>query len=298
MHADNAVQRIAASQGGVVTRRQAINSGLSPNQIDGRVRTGRWRVVTSGGYRLFDMPGEFDLVKSATALLPRAFASHFSAARIHGMTMLKGEPTSVIVHTRTTHTFPGVLVHRCHDLQPDHVTSVLGIPVTTIARTVVDVASSISPKHLEIVVDDNIAAQRVTHREIREVLDAVARKGKPGVRKLRSILDGREGVAIAPSTLEARGNKLLREAGIVTFLTEYAIPWDPLRRFDVAIPENRLAVEWDSRRWHMQAQAFASDRRRDREVVTNGWRILRFTWDDVHRQPQLVIDTVLAALAA
>ncbi|MGI9585612.1 MAG: endonuclease domain-containing protein, partial [Acidimicrobiia bacterium] len=99
----------------------------------------------------------------------------------------------------------------------------------------------------------------------------------------------------SPSRLESMGNEVLRSSGVDGFTTEYPIPWSPTHRFDVAFPDAELAVEWDSRRWHSQAQAFDSDRFRDRSAILHGWRVLRFTWTDVNRQPDLVLRTVQSA---
>jgi very-short-patch-repair endonuclease len=59
------------------------------------------------------------------------------------------------------------------------------------------------------------------------------------------------------------------------------------RRFDDAYPDHRLAIEWDGRRkYHGQFAAFEADRLRDREALLNGWRVVRFTWNDVNNRPQ------------
>lgn len=296
MHSDTRAHRIAARQGGVITRAQAIAAGMTRNQIDSRIRTKRWQRVVLGGYRIFEMDGRFDRVRSAVALLPGAVASHFSAADIHGMTKIDTRTASVTVHSRTTHTFPGVRVFRCHDLAKDHVVDLVGIPTTTVARTVVDLAPLISPAHLGVLIDDTVTRRLVNLDQIRGLLHAVARRGKPGVTKLRRALDEREGPDHSATVLEAAGNRLLVNAGITGFQTEYPIPWmSGEKRFDVAFPQLRLAIEWDSRRWHGDERGFETDRARDRSVVMNGWRILRFTWKDVHDRPQMVIDTVLAA---
>ena len=53
-----------------------------------------------------------------------------------------------------------------------------------------------------------------------------------------------------------------------------------------------LAIEWDSRRWHEMADAFVTDRERDRQAFLHGWRVVRFTWVDVTRTPEEVVSTV------
>ena len=171
-----------------------------------------------------------------------------------------------------------------------------GIPTTTLARTIVDLASIVRRNRLEWLIDDAVAARRVNLSEVQETLESVARKGKPGVRSLRAILDDRLGDPHSMSVLERMGRSLLLSGGIRGFTTEYPVPWSPERRFDVAFARRHLAIEWDSRRWHLQASAFRVDRERDRAAIVHGWRVLRFTWDDVVRRPDHVLDTVHAAL--
>jgi very-short-patch-repair endonuclease len=77
---------------------------------------------------------------------------------------------------------------------------------------------------------------------------------------------------------------------------EFSIPWDPERRFDAAYPAARLAIEWDSRRWHELSDAFSRDRERDRQSLLHGWRVLRFTWVDVTERPTEVVETVRSLL--
>jgi predicted transcriptional regulator of viral defense system len=297
MHPDTNVDQIAAAQGGVVTRAQAIQGGLTPSQIHNRVRGGRWIRITNGTYRVFAMDGSLNLVRAAVASLPMAVASHFSASALHEICGVDTSAVSVMVHSQTTHDFPGVKVFRCHDLSTRHIITIGGLPTTTVARTVVDLASLLRPRHLESIVDDAVAARRTTMTEIREVLESVARRGKPGVRSMRAILNDRLGESHSPTVLERAGMNLLTEAGLTEFATEFSIPWSPHRRFDVAFPKHKLAIEWDSRRWHLQAEAFDRDRARDREAIMRGWRVLRFTWDDVHRRQEAVIETIQATLS-
>lgn len=298
MHSDSNIDGIAASQGGVVTRAQAIDSGLTPGQIQNRLGSKRWLPIGRGTYRIFAMEGPLNLLRAAAASLPMAVVSHFSASVIHGVQRIDRKTVSVLVHSQTTHDFPGVRVFRCHDLSNQHIVTVAGLPTTTVARTVVDMASILRPRHLESVVDDVVAAQQTSMPELREVLRSVARRGKPGVQSLRAILDDRLGVSHSMTILERKGAKLLTEAGLAGFTTEYPIPWSTHRRFDVAYPMRRLAIEWDSRRWHMQAEAFDRDRARDREAIVHGWRVLRFTWEDVTHHQESVVETVRATMAA
>ncbi len=288
--------QLATRQGGVVTRTQAIGLGLSERQIDRRVAVGRWRRCFPGGYQLFDPIDPMAKVRAAVAILPNAVASHYSAALLHRFERVPDGPPSVMVHTQTTHSFPGVRVHRAHDVLEHHRERIDGTATTSASRTVVDLSGVLTMTALGIVVDDAVSTGATDIASIQGVLEEVARRGKRGVRKLRLLLDERSLDDRSGSILERRGNRVLSEAGLAGFVTEYSIPWSPTQRFDLAFVDERVAVEWDSRRWHSIQEAFESDRRRDRMALLNGWRLLRFSWSDVHDRPYTVVATVAQLL--
>lgn len=292
MNPDRLATEVAARQGGAIRRDQIREIGLSKGQIDSRVRSGRWTPIGHFGYRIIDMPEASDRVRAAIATLPGAVVSHDSAAEIHGMSRLRRGEATVLVHSRTTHDFPGVTVHRCHDLLDEHIVEIDGLPVTTVPRTIVDLSRFLTARHLTAVIASAITDQQTSMEAVHTVVNEVARRGKPGIRKLRWILDER---AVGPrngTELERIGAEVLRNGGLPEPRFEYPIPWSPDRRFDAAYPKSHLAIEWDSRRWHELIEAFARDRERDRQALLHGWRLVRFTWIDVTRTPDEVVSTI------
>lgn len=287
-----AILQIASQQGGVVRRDQALAAGVTGNMIRRRISIGEWTTVGASGYRIFNSSGRLNLMRAAVAVLPDAVASHYSAAAIHVMPLVPRDIVSVTVHSKTTHEFPGVRVFRSLDLTPDHLEESNGLPVTTVARTAVDIAACLSLKHLEVVVDELLASNRCEVAEMRAMLDSVARRGRRGVANMRVVIDDRSERLPDATVLEQRGHDLLVNSGFSDFLVEYPIPWSDGRRFDIAFPGQRVAIEWDSRRWHTQKVAFQNDRERDRDAHTHGWRVLRFTWDDVCKRPADTIATI------
>ena len=292
---DRRVAEIANRQGGAVTRAQVTELGMTRGQIQHRVQRGRWDPIRHLGYRVVPAESNGDHLLSAVALLPNAVVSHHSAAALHGFPALRETEPHVSVHSRTTHHFPGVKVHRCHDLADPHVTAVAGMPVTSVERTIVDLAATLSIKHLTYVVTRLLDQDAVVAERLAVVAGSVARKGKPGTRNMRTVLETIE-VTGPVSPLEKRGRALLSSHGLAPERSEFPLPWAPHRRFDDAYPMHRLAIEWDSFRYHGERDAFESDRRRDREAVEHGWRVLRFTWRDVNEHPDGVVSSVRAAL--
>lgn len=294
---DHAATDLSVRQGGFLRRDQAIGFGLTRDQIAQRLKDGRWIRVGRYGYRLIEMTEPVHLLRAAITALPAAVVSHQAAAELHDFARVpRGIPT-VSVHTCTTHEFPGVVVRRNHDLRRAHVTEVAGLPATTVPRTIVDLAAVLTRRHLSVVVDEAIAAGLASIDDVWSVLEEVARRGKPGVAGLREVLGATRFGPERGTVLERLGARVLVDGGLPEPQYEFSIPWDRDRRFDAAYPDNRLAIEWDSRRWHLQRDAFNRDRERDREAILHGWRVLRFTWDDLIDRPEHVVATVRAALA-
>ena len=248
--------------------------------------------MARGVYRLAAPSDRRNLLRSVLASWPGAVASHESAAVLHEFPYVRSNKVVASHHSRTTHRFPGVEIRRTHDLDAWHVTSVDGMRTTTIARTVVDLARDRGPRLIGRIMDGLIAEGRVELFEIEAVVESVARRGKPGMRTMRSALAKRTGETGNGSVLEQRGRRLLAEVGLPAPVAEYPIPWSVGRRFDDAYPEAKLAIEWDSRKYHGQLAAFEADRARDRDAAINGWTVLRFTWDDVTRHPRRVVESV------
>ncbi len=287
---------IAATQGGVVSIIQVDELGFTPRMRDYRLSTDRWQAVGRLGYRLLPMTEPLDLLRAAVALLPGAVVSHESAALMRGFRRSFLAQPTVTVHTRTTHLFPGVRVRRSHDLLGSHWSTVDGLPVTSVERTVVDLAACMSPVALSDLVQDIVIARQLDVAVLEGVVGEVCRRGRPGSATMREVLAGLATEPVGQSVLERRGRELLAFGMLPEPAHEFPIPWAPGRRFDDAYPGARLAIEWDSRSWHGKLDRIENDRRRDRECLVHGWRMLRFTWDDVTVRQNDVIAAVSAVL--
>jgi len=174
-----------------------------------------------------------------------------------------------------------------------------GLPVTTPARTIIDLAAVINSGHLGRIMDHALASGKVDIEELQSQFARLGRRGKPGTAKLRLLLDVRGSDYVAPeSELERRLLIIVERAGLPTPTRQYRAPW--LRRIngrvDLAYPSQRLLVEGDSRRWHLLAAAFETDRLRDNAAQLAGWRILRFTWEEITTAPERVVRTIRQAL--
>jgi very-short-patch-repair endonuclease len=290
--------RHAVSNNGVVTRSEALALGMKKSTLDRKLEEGSLVKVATSAYAL---PGVFEseraILRAATRSLG-AVASHQTAARLRGV-VVPGPRLVVSVPHRRTHFFPDVAVHQLTDIREVDVTRIGGLPITTAARTVVDLAAVLSLTQLGRAVD-RFASKGVTSFEtMSEVLDELARKGKPGVVRLRRALEPRLGTrGSSESDLESRLLELIRLASLPEPNLQFQPRWlkHVNGRVDLSYPEARLVIEGDSREWHGDELTFQADRERDNLAQLAGWRILRFTWHDITRRPEYVVSSIQRAL--
>jgi len=164
--ADKKVFEHAATNHGVVTRREALALGMSPSTLRRRVLDGALVVV---GHGILATPGvlanELTVLLASTHAL-NAVASHESAARLHGLEGLKDLRPVVSVPIRRSNRFAGVVVHQLTDLLPEHTEMIKGVPATTAPRTIVDLAAVVPGKLLERLGDDANRVGIATYQEV------------------------------------------------------------------------------------------------------------------------------------
>lgn len=285
--------------GGVVSRDQAVALGMSRRTIARRVETNHLVAIAPG---ILALPGaiqtETGLLRAAAAGIG-GVASHQSAARLHGLSLRDTLTVSVTVPVRRSNKFHSVVVHESTDLAASETTFIAGIPVTDPPRTFVDLATVVSRNELAYLVDEAVRRRLTTYDTVAMRLESIARKGKPGVVKLRGVLESRQGtLKETDSTFEFRVLRLLTTHGLPAPSAQYRPPW--LRaisgRVDFAYVNQRVIVEADSKRWHDSPEAFQRDRERDNLAQIAGWTILRFTWSDLIERPAYLLATVREAL--
>lgn len=287
---------LAARQGGYIRRGQLMSQGLSPSAIDRRVNEGEITAVTPGVYLVIPSRDHIDLMRGAVLALPDAVVSHQSAAHILRFSKLPALKPTVVVPSHTTHRFPGVTVRRCDDLIDSDMVEVEGLAVTNTTRTFFDLGRLLKFREFDAIGEALIIAGRMELDQFEQMTHRLARRGKPGSRSAHDFLEIRAGSDRKATVLERKGRAVLTAAGLPEPIPQFPIPWAPCCRFDDAYPDAQIALEWDSRAWHQQRAAMAADRRRDREAAAHGWVLLRYTWDEVTKTPQDIVNTVATLL--
>lgn len=295
----NPIPDIAEAQHGLFTRVQVRTAGATHKLINARVRRGIWTWRTTRVLAVAGAP-ETPQARLLTAVLHvghGAVASHRSAAALFRLPGFELRHVHVTQPLRPDWDPPPYGELHAMPLPPDHVTTVDGIPCTTVPRTLFDLAASETHERRVERALDNALAMRLT--SLPALRDLVAHsKGRHGVRLMRTLLEARQGAYVPPaSELEARFLELIRAAGLPEPVRQASVGGRELvGRVDMLWPDEKLIAELDSRRHHSAKLDAENDVRRDVIAAKAGYRVLRVTWDDVFGFPERTMDRVADAL--
>ncbi|MCP3909373.1 MAG: DUF559 domain-containing protein [Actinomycetia bacterium] len=287
-----AISRLSLAQAGGIGRGQLADLGMSRSMIDRAVADGRWKPRHSGVLIDDSRPATYEreLWAAFLALGPKSLVGFDSAARTHGLrTFERAEMVRMARPHGLRGRLDGVVVHQIGDHAPEHVVDIGGLPVTTPARTVVDLAMIHSIPRLKLVVEDALARSIVDLGAMSDLVVALRRRGKPGITKLTIVLDELASGDVPPeSLLERKVLDAIRGAGLPEPAFQAGLPGRALgpRLVDFAFLDgSKLIVEADGRRWHARNQAMSRDRERDLQAARLGWQTLRVTWEMVMGDP-------------
>jgi hypothetical protein len=282
---DRAISALAERQHGVVAYEQLIRLGLSRHGIDTRVAARRLHRIHRGVYSviaptLLRREGHW---KAATlAVGDGAVLSHRSAASHWGLLSYGGSRLIVTV-PRRVRPRSGLTLH-CRLALPGHHTTIKdAIPVTTIARTIADLAATEPERLVERAIGQAEVMKLFDRRALEEVLQSEPRR--PGSHKLRGLLSRSDDPAslISRSPPEERLLSLCRSARIPTpeLNAPFTLPDGTEIVIDALWRKQRLALEVDSKGFHSGWSAQVSDRHRDQQLTLAGFRPLRLVDADL-----------------
>jgi very-short-patch-repair endonuclease len=279
-----------------VSRQQLLAAGVEATAIKRRLRSGRLELLHRGVYGL-PQTSELPLAAETAALLAcgeGAVLSHHSAATLWGLRPGIARPVHVTIPGQRGCPAPkGVIVHRSTTLTPADVAVHEGLPVTSPARTFLDVAPALTDRDVERILDEGVFALRIV--TIAAVRGAVARAGgHPGRARLSRVALGRAHSTRTDSPPEERLLQLIRAAG----LPEPRLQAPVLGyRLDFFWPDLRLAVEVDAYGTHGSRSRFEADRRRDARLLTEeGIAVVRLTAAAIDDRPFEAVALVSRAI--
>jgi Protein of unknown function (DUF559) len=265
----------------VIARRQLLALGFSRRAIDHRLRIGRLRLVMRGVY----VVGRPELTRhgrwmaAVLACGPDAVLSHESAAALWGIRNAERGAIEVSVLARSTRRRPGITVQRRTSLRLEDVTTRHRIPVTSVIRTLIDLAPALNHEQLEAAINEAVKHDYVDPDFLHASLES--RRGQSGVATLRAFLD-RHTLLLTDSELERRFIPIASRAGLPPPLTQQHVSGF---RVDFFWPELGLVVETDGLRYHRTPAHQARDRIRDQAHTAAGLTALRFTHAQVRYEP-------------
>lgn len=292
---DRTIAVLAEGQHGVLSRAQLVGIGIGVRAIEHRIECGRLHRVHRGvyavGHRVLSQEARW--MAAALALGPGAVLSHRSAAVLWQIHPRSGHVDVTV--GRRGRSRAAIEVH-CALVAADERTVVRGIPVTTVARTIFDLAAIAPPRQVS----------RAMHEaEFRRLGDRVSLPdlltrypGRRGTAVIATTLaTERIGSMITRSRLEERFRDLIAAASLpVPAVNVQLDVGDRLIEADCVWRAQRLVAELDGRAAHATVRAFEADRGRDRALAVAGWRTVRITWSQLHREPESVAADLRALL--
>jgi uncharacterized protein DUF559 len=287
------IARLADRQHGVVAFRQFLELGLGADAVQHRLSSGALHPVHQGVYAVghprLSLEGRW--MAAVLACGRSALLSHRDAAQLWGL--LRGAGRRIDVTTaRRCRGRPRIALHRSRRIHPDDRAVRDGIPVTSVARTLLDLAEVVTRWRLARAIEE---AERRGVFDLGAVDRLIARStGRHGLRPLTNALARYRPAPFTRSELERRFVELCRRAGLPE---PSANLWIAGGEADMAWPERRLVVELDTQAHHATEAAFERDRQRDGALQLAGYRVLRVTDRRLHRQPDDVVRAVRSLLA-
>jgi very-short-patch-repair endonuclease len=281
----------AADQFGVFSQAQALEAGISPAGTTRRIRPGVWERLLPKVYRLVGAPSSASQRAMAAALWagPGSVISHGTAGELWAVPGARAREVELWVPAPRSPRTPSVVVHRGTRIDRADRTTLEGIPVTTAARTLIDLSARMEDDRLLAAMEDAIRRRIVTPDRLAARLDALSESGRPGASRLLRLLDERDSAA-SESALEAKVWLLLSRSSLPRPVRQHWVATPGGRyRLDFAWPEHRVALEADGWEHHGGRAAFGKDRARLSEISATRWRVLVATWEIVTRDPRRLL---------
>jgi very-short-patch-repair endonuclease len=292
---DVAIETLAAAQKGVATRDQLVRAGVPAHIIEYALKSGRFKLLYRGVYQVGPVLAAWGRELAAVlACGAGALLSHRSAAVFWAM--LPPDPDDDVDVSMTgalRGRQPGIRAHRAGAGMSRWDRTVReGIPVTTPARTLLDLAATASSGDLRRAFDNAEQARLVTVAAVRKLI--ARHPGRRGVARLAALLPDAGHHHLTRSQLERTFLRLLRRYGLPAPRTNVRVGGVLV---DCYWADLRLIAELDGHRVHGARRAFEADRSRDLALAAAGLHVLRITWRQLETSPQITMVRVAQAMA-
>ena len=304
---------------GIITAAELADAGFTKSRIDILVGRGSLVRATRGVYARTQQVRQLTAtehgkvmlrVAAATAIVGGdAVGSHADAAAVHKLALLtRPEPNSISVsrpfdapHTKSSRR--SLIRLRNSDLPDEDRVIRYGVPVTSVARTVADVARTTSLREGVVVADSALHGKQTTKKELYAVLDRCDRW--PGVAQARRAVDFSD--ALAESPLESLARLAFADGGLPPPELQAWVGGDvggnlggvgrPLGRVDFYWPTHSTIAEADGAMKYADPNRARDQLQRDDDLRQAGFQVVHFTWQQLHTNPDQIIRSIRAAFA-
>jgi very-short-patch-repair endonuclease len=288
---ERGLQDLANRQHGVISRKQLLEAGLGPRTVGRRLEAGRLHRLHREVYAFSDpqvtVRGRW--MAAVLACGDGALLSHRSAAQLWGLMVFRPGPVDVSAGSGRRRS--GITVHEGGIFDEDR-GELAGIPVTSVARTLFDLAEVVNDERLERAFEE---ADRLRLLRIPELETVCARGyGRRALRPIRRLIDDARHPETTRSPLEDKVLELCREFELPMPVTGAHVLGHEV---DAFWPAERLIVEADSVAFHSHRAAFERDRTRDAKRQVEGYRAIRLTHRRLEREPTEVATELRRLLA-
>lgn len=278
---------------GIFTTDDLLACGRSPRQIQAMLQRGVLVRLSRGVFATADLHARLQTVREGEPLLraaaalatagPGAVASHQTAAQVHGLDLLR-QPAPVVTLTRPPGTGSRSAKHGVHvhaaNLPASHAGGRFGVPVTTVARTVVDLARELDFTDGVVVADSALHQHLTSKNELRAMLTACARW--PGVSRAAQVVEFADG--LAESVLESIARVAFRNLGLPPPELQVEIrdaDGQLIGRVDFLWRRFRTIAEVDGALKYDDRTRAQAQLRRDKKLRAAGYEVEHFDWREI-----------------
>jgi very-short-patch-repair endonuclease len=295
LHFDRAISELAGRQHGVVSRWQLLELGLGRRAIQVRIEAGRLHPIHRGVYAVGHkrLAREGHWMAAVLACGPGAVLSGRTAAALWGIRPYSGRIEIVAPGPRR---HSAAFIARRSSLPPDEITETAGLPATTPARTILDLAAVLEDHQLDKAIREADYRRILDMSELNRLIDRHPTcKGRASLRK--ALATAALGMSTTRSELEDRFRALLLTANLPRPTLNATIELNTTTiEVDALWKSHGLIAELDGHAAHASATAFEADRLRDRRLAAAGYTVLRITWRQLTQAPNQVLADLSACI--
>ena len=297
------LHRIAERSHGLVTTAETTLLGVTKGRRRTLQRQGVIARVGRGVHRVSGTPRTGRQRVLGACLDAGGVASHRTAAALHGLKGFSLEhPLEILVRDGPTNARSSLArLHTTNWLPDEDLVMVDAIPTTGVARTLLSLAALAPELTIDKVrgaVDDAISTGLASDAWLWWLLESRRRSGRNGVTVFEAILELRNGGQVTESWLERETLRLIADAGLPLPICQARIEHNGafVARVDFLYEEFAAVIEVSGYQWHRTKAQTTADAQRRRQLTLAGYQVHEFTYDEIVRHPERLLDTIRAIL--